>query len=42
MNKIKIPLMEDWRYLMVNTRDVFRTKSKIYDETFFAKIVNNY
>ena len=23
--------MEEWRYLMVNTRGVFRTKSNIYD-----------
>ena len=29
--------MEEWRYLVVNTRDAFRTKSNIYNEMFLQK-----
>ena len=28
--------MEAWKYLMVNTRGVFKTQSNIYDGAFFA------
>ena len=29
--------MEDWKYLMVNTKGVFKTQSNIYDGAFFCK-----
>ena len=29
--------MEDWKYLMANTRGVFKIKSNIFDETFLRK-----
>ena len=34
--------MDEWKYLMVNTRDVFRNHSNIYNGDFLAKIVNNF
>ena len=35
-------IMENWRYLMVNTKDVFRTQSNIFDGAFFAKAINGF
>ena len=31
--------MEEWRYLMVNARGVFRIQSNIYDEAFLQKLL---
>ena len=34
--------METWKYLMVNTRGIFRAQANIYDGAFFEKTVYDF